>query len=119
MCALQELTVAVHAVVGTAPIDVYLKALRRKQLEEYHAAFEGEGHLCYVHMTPLSLSSLSLLYSLSSNLSLLLFQTVYFCVLYLMPSHFIDGDNRLHALHTVSSPQCNYDTLETHNKHQV
>ena len=32
---------AVHAVVGTAAIDTYLKMLRKNQLEEYHAAFEG------------------------------------------------------------------------------
>ena len=78
LCALQELTVAVHAVVGTAPIDVYLKALRRKQLEEYHAAFEGEGHLSYPCMTPLSLSSTPspLLPLLYSTLSLLLFQVI-------------------------------------------
>jgi centrosomal protein CEP104 len=37
----KELTVAVHAVVGTGAIDGYLRALRPKQLEEYHAAFEG------------------------------------------------------------------------------
>ena len=33
---------AVHAVVGTAAIDTYLKMLRKNQLEEYHAAFEGK-----------------------------------------------------------------------------
>jgi hypothetical protein len=47
----------VHAVVGTAPIDVYLKTLRRKQLEEYHAAFEGEGSLLYNLCLPLDLHS--------------------------------------------------------------
>jgi hypothetical protein len=52
-CVRQELTVAVHAVVGTAPIDVYLKTLRRKQLEEYHAAFEGEDSLLHDFCCPL------------------------------------------------------------------
>ena len=38
---LQELTVAVHSVVGPGPIDSYLKSLRKMQLDEYHAAFDG------------------------------------------------------------------------------
>jgi hypothetical protein len=36
----KELTVSVQAVAGTAAIDGYLKALRKKQLEEYYSAFQ-------------------------------------------------------------------------------
>lgn len=47
--AARELTVAVHALIGESPIEMYLQLLRPKQLDEYRLAFAKAAEMAKLH----------------------------------------------------------------------